>query len=152
MPAITNAVWLSCSRVLADILSFLLFVAVARAFGPGGTGEYSYSFAIGALVALGATSGFEEFGIREYVRAAAAARARVWSNIISTQCAQLGVALAALAIFLPLSDARSAPDIIILELTMFQLAAALARTMFIPAMASQAMMAPALLELGCRAT
>jgi O-antigen/teichoic acid export membrane protein len=152
MPAITNAVWLSCSRVLADILSFLLFVAVARAFGPAGTGQYSYSFAIGAIVALGATSGFEEFGIREYVRSAAAARARVWSDIISTQCAQLGLALVGLVLFLPFSDARSAPDIIILELTAFQLAAGLARTMFIPAMASQAMMTPALLELGCRAT
>jgi len=32
MPALSNAVWLSCSRVLADVLSFLLFVAVARAF------------------------------------------------------------------------------------------------------------------------
>jgi O-antigen/teichoic acid export membrane protein len=150
MPAITNAVWLSCSRVLADILSFLLFVAVARAFGPAGTGHYSYSFAIGALVALGATSGFEEFGIREYVRSAPAGRARIWSDIISTQCAQLALALVGLAIFLPFND--SAPATVILELTTFQLAAALARTMFIPAMASQAMIAPALLELGCRAT
>jgi O-antigen/teichoic acid export membrane protein len=150
MPAITNAVWLSCSRVLADVLSFLLFVAVARAFGPAGTGQYSYSFAIGALVALAATSGFEEFGIREYVRSAAAARARVWSDILSTQCAQLALALAGFAIFLPFSD--SAPATVILELATFQLAAALARTVFIPAMAAQAMLAPALLELGCRAT
>ena len=151
MPAISNAIWLSCSRVLADVLSFLLFVAVARAFGPAGTGQYSYSFAIGALVALGATSGFEEFGIREYVRSAVAARSRVWSDIISTLCAQLALALIGLAIFLIFNDGRSAPAAVILELTVFQLAAALARTLFIPAMASQAMIAPAVLELGCRA-
>jgi O-antigen/teichoic acid export membrane protein len=150
MPAISNALWLSFSRVLADVLSFLLFVAVSRDFGPGGTGQYSYSFAIGSLVALGATSGFEEFGIREYVRTTAAARARLWSDIISTQLAQLGLALVGCGIFLAFND--SAPAAVILELTIFQLAAALARTLFVPAMAAQAMMAPALLELGCRVT
>src|SRR6266567_443675 len=116
MPAISNAIWLSCSRVLADVLSFLLFVAVSRAFGPGGTGEYSYSFAIGSLLALGATSGFEEYGIREYVRAPPAARANVWSNIVSTQCAQLGIALAAFAVFVGYDGGRSASVAIILEL------------------------------------
>src|ERR1700716_4332692 len=111
MPAISNALWLSSSRVLADILSFLLFIAVSRDFGPGGTGQYSYSFAIGALVALAATSGFEEFGIREYVRSAAAARARVWSDIISTQCAQLTLALVGFTLFLFFSN--SAPATVI---------------------------------------
>jgi len=152
MPAISNAIWLSCSRVLADILSFLLFVAVSRVFGPAGTGEYSYSFAIGSLVALAATSGFEEFGIREYVRSAAAARSQLWSNIVSTQSAQLGFAVAGFAIFLALSDGQSAPVTVVLELTIFQLGSALARTLFVPAMASQAMIAPALLELACRVT
>jgi O-antigen/teichoic acid export membrane protein len=150
MPAISNAIWLSSSRVLADVLSFLLFVAVARAFGPAGTGQYSYSFAIGSLVALAATSGFEEFGIREYARSAVEARARIWSDIISTLGAQLGLALVGLGIFLAFNDGRSAPASVILELTVFQLASALARAMFVPAMASQAMMAPALLELGGR--
>ena len=93
MRAISNALWLSFSRVLADVLSFLLFVGIARDFGPGGTGQYSYAFAIGALVALAAASGFEEFGIREYVQSAPAARASVWSNIVTTQCAQLAIAL-----------------------------------------------------------
>jgi PST family polysaccharide transporter len=152
MPAISNAIWLSCSRVLADILSFLLFVAVSRAFGPAGTGEYSYSFAIGSLVALAATSGFEEFGIREYVRSAAAARAQLWSNIVSTQCAQLCFALAGFGIFLAVSGGQSAPVTVVLELTIFQLGSALARTLFVPAMAAQAMIVPALLELSCRVT
>ncbi|MFL6604124.1 MAG: lipopolysaccharide biosynthesis protein [Steroidobacteraceae bacterium] len=152
MPAISNAIWLSCSRVLADVLSFLLFVAVSRAFGPAGTGQYSYSFAIGSLVALAATSGFEEFGIREYVRSAAAARSQLWSNIVSAQCAQLGLALAGFGLFLALSGSQSAPVTVILELTIFQLASATARTLFVPAMASQAMIVPALLELGCRVT
>ncbi len=152
MPAISNAIWLSCSRVLADVLSFLLFVAVSRAFGPGGTGEYSYSFAVGSLLALAATSGFEEYGIREYVRATPAARANVWTNIVSTQCAQLAIALLGFAALLLFDHGRSASVAILLELALFQLAAGLARTLFVPAMAAQAMAAPALLELGCRVT
>jgi O-antigen/teichoic acid export membrane protein len=152
MPAISNAIWLSCSRVLADIASFLLFVAVARAFGPDGTGVYSYSFAIGSLLALAATSGFEEFGIREYVSSAAQARPGVWSNLISTQCAQLGIAVLLFAVFLVFDHGRSAPVTVMLELSVFQLAAGLARTLFVPAMAAQAMMAPAVLELSCRLT
>jgi PST family polysaccharide transporter len=152
MPAISNAIWLACSRVLADVLSFLLFVAVSRAFGPGGTGEYSYSFAIGSLLALGATAGFEEYGIREYVRATPAARGPVWTNIVSTQCAQLAVAATGFAVFLLFDGGRSAAVAIMLELALFQLAAGLARTLFVPAMAAQAMVVPALLELGCRVT
>ncbi len=150
MPAISNALWLSFSRVLADVLSFLLFVAVSRDFGPAGTGGYSYAFAIGSLVALAAASGFEEFGIREYVRSPAAARATVWSNILTTQCAQLAIALTGFAVFLLIDHGRSAPVAVIFELTLFQVAAVVARTLFVPAMAAQAMMAPALLELGCR--
>jgi len=150
MPAISNAIWLSSSRVLADVLSFLLFVAVSRTFGPGGTGYYSYSFAIGSLVALAATSGFEEFGIREYARAAAEARPRLWSDIVSTLVAQLSLALVGLAVYLLFDGGRAAPTSLILELTVFQLAGALARSMFVPAMAAQQMVAPALLELGGR--
>ena len=100
MKAINNALWLSISRILADILSFVLFVAIARDFGPAGTGEYSYAFAIGALVALAAGSGFEEFGIREYVRATDAVRKTVWSHLVTAQCAQLAMALTGFALYL----------------------------------------------------
>ena len=55
-----------------------------------------------------------------------------------------------IAIFLALSDGQSAPVTVVLELTIFQLGSALARTLFVPAMASQAMIVPALLVLACR--
>jgi PST family polysaccharide transporter len=150
MRAISNALWLSFSRVLADVLSFLLFVGIARDFGPGGTGQYSYAFAIGALVALAAASGFEEFGIREYVQSAPAARASVWSNIVTTQCAQLAIALCGFLVYLLIDRGRSASLTVLLELTLFQLASVVAATLFVPAKAAQAMVAPALLECGCR--
>src|SRR5262249_43932744 len=54
------------------------------------------------------------------------------------------------AIFLALNP--TVPITVILELTLFQVGSALARTLFVPAMAAQAMMAPALLDLGCRVT
>jgi polysaccharide transporter, PST family len=150
MKAINNALWLSFSRVMADILSFVLFVAIARDFGPAGTGEYSYAFAIGALVALAAGSGLEEFGIREYVRATAAARKTVWSNLVTAQCAQLTIALSAFVLYLLLDHDRAASLPILLELMMFQVALAVSRNLFIPAMAAQAMGTPALAELSCR--
>lgn len=150
MRAIGNALWLSFSRVLADILSFVLFVAIAREFGPTGTGQYSYAFAVGSLVALAAGAGFEEFGIREYVHSAPSARATVWSNILTTQCAQLAIALCAFVVFLSIDRGRSASLIVLLELSLFQLASVVAGTLFVPAKAAQAMAAPALLELACR--
>jgi O-antigen/teichoic acid export membrane protein len=150
MRAINNALWLSFSRVLADVLSFLLFVAIARDFGPAGTGEYSYAFAIGALVALAAGSGLEEFGIREYVRATAAARKTVWSNLLTTQCAQLAIALSGFLLYLLLDHDRAASLAVLLELVIFQIALTIARNLFIPAMSAQAMGTPALLELSCR--
>jgi len=66
MRVLINAFWLSFSRIAADLLSFVLFAVIARTFGPTGTGQYSYGFAVGTLVALISTSGFEDYGIRQY--------------------------------------------------------------------------------------
>jgi O-antigen/teichoic acid export membrane protein len=150
MQTINNAVWLSVSRVVADILSFFLFVAIARDFGPAGTGEYSYAFAIGALVALAAGSGLEEFGIREYVRATADARKTVWCSIVTTQCAQIAIALTGFLLFLLLDRERAASLSVLFELMIFQVALSVSRNLFVPAMAAQAMGTPARLELSCR--
>src|SRR3954471_14715481 len=130
MRVINNALWLSLSRVTGDILSFLLFVAIARDFGPAGTGEYSYAFAIGALVALAAGSGFEEFGVREYVRATGAARATVWSNLLTTQCAQLAIALCGFVLYLLVDHDRAASLPVLCELMIFQVALSVARNLF----------------------
>lgn len=150
MPTISNAIWLSSSRVLADVLSFLLFVAVSRVFGPAGTGDYSFAFAIGSLVSLAATSGFEEFGIRDYACASEQGRPRIWTDIVTTLSVQVGLALCGFLVYLAFSGGELGRTLIVLELTAFQMAGALARSMFIPAMAAQEMMAPALLELGGR--
>jgi O-antigen/teichoic acid export membrane protein len=136
--------------VLADVLSFVLFATIARAFGPAGTGEYSYAFALASIAALIATSGFEEFGIRQYVSATPQTRASVWHGIVSAQSAQLALALCGLAIFLLLGGGREARLTVILELTFFLVAWTFGRTVFVPAMAAQAMAKPAFTDLACR--
>jgi O-antigen/teichoic acid export membrane protein len=128
----------------------LLFVAIARDFGPAGTGQYSYAFAIGSLVALGASSGLEEFGLREHVRTTEASRRTVWSSLLTAQCAQLALALGGFVLYLLLDHDRAASLPILFELMTFQVALTVARNLFVPAMAAQAMGAPALMELSCR--
>jgi len=144
-----NAAWLTICRAVADIAGFVLFALLSRIYGPAVTGEYSYSFAIGTLVGLVATAGMEEFGIRAFVRAAHN-QARVWSNLLSTQVAQSTATLLGLAVFMAISHTRLASSLLVLELALFQLAAALAHTLFVPAMAARNMVKPALQELACR--
>jgi O-antigen/teichoic acid export membrane protein len=152
MKVITNAFWLSFGRIAADLLSFVLFAAISRTFGPSGTGEYSYAFAVATLVSLTSTAGFQDYGIRQYARAAPQERPQLWQDILSTQCAQLLIGVSALLIFLLWSGLRGSALIVILELTVYVVGWTISYTFFIPAMASQAMMRPAMTDLICRAT
>jgi O-antigen/teichoic acid export membrane protein len=150
MKVLTNAFWLSTSRLLADVLSFALFTVISRIFGPAGTGEYSYAFAVATLLALTSTAGLEDYGIRQYARAPRDHRAQLWSNILSTQCVQLIVGLSALAIFLLTSTLGSRGLVVVLELSIYVIGWSMSRTLFVPAMAAQAMVRPAITDLSCR--
>jgi O-antigen/teichoic acid export membrane protein len=152
MKVITNAFWLSFGRIAADLLSFVLFAAISRTFGPSGTGEYSYAFAIATLISLSSTAGFEDYGIRQYARAPPQERPQLWQDILSTQCVQLLIGILALLIFLLWSGVRGGALIVILELTVYVVGWTISYTFFIPALASQAMMRPAITDLSCRAT
>ena len=152
MKVIRNAFWLSFCRTAADVLSFVLFAVISRTFGPAGTGEYSYAFAVATLVALATTAGFEDYGIRQYAHAKEHERRQLWQDILSTQCVQLLIGAAALGIFL-LSSAMSTHGlIVVLELSIYVAGWTTSRTFFIPALASQAMVRPALTDLTCRLT
>ena len=152
MKVITNAFWLSFCRIAADVLSFVLFAVISRIFGPAGTGEYSYAFAVATLVALTTTAGFEDYGIRQYAHAAEHERRQLWQDILSTQCVQLLIGAAALIIFLLSSATSSHARIVVLELSIYVVGWTVSRTFFIPALASQAMVRPALTDLTCRLT
>ncbi len=151
MRVLKNAFWLTAGRISGDLASFALFVALSRSYGPATTGEYSYSFALASFVALLACSGFDEYGTALYARASSQpARQRLWADILSAQYAQLGVALACFALFLALTGGGRAPVSVLVELAALLTGQYLARTFFIPSMASQAMRAPALVDFGCR--
>jgi O-antigen/teichoic acid export membrane protein len=150
MKIIRNAFWLSGARGFADVASFALFAAISRAFGPSGTGEYSYAFAIGNLVALIGCSGLEEYGIREYAGAATAERPQLWRNILSSQGRQLIAAAIFLGLFLLSGVNHSARPSVIIESAVFFIGWYAARTLFIPAMALQSMRLPAVTDLSCR--
>jgi PAS domain S-box-containing protein len=150
MKIIKNAFWLSGARGFADVASFALFAAISRAFGPAGTGEYSYAFAIGNLVALIGCSGLEEYGIREYASVATAERSQLWRNILSSQGRQLIAAAIFLGLFLLSGINHSARASVIIESAVFFVGWYSARTLFIPAMALQSMGLPAVTDLSCR--
>ena len=150
MKVLTNAFWLSISRLLTDLLSFVLFAVISRSFGPAGTGEYSYAFAVATLVALTATAGIEDYGIRQYARAPEDRRAELWSDLFSTQCLQLVLGLLALAVFLLTSTLGARGLLVVLELSIYVIGWTVSRTLFVPAMAAQAMVRPAVTDLSCR--
>lgn len=150
MKIIRNAFWLSGSRGFADVASFALFTVISRAFGPAGTGEYSYAFAVGNLIALIGSSGLEEYGIREYASAASAERPQLWRNILSSQARQLIAAAIFLGLFLLSGINHSARPSVIIESAVFFVGWYAARTLFIPAMALQSMRLPAVTDLSCR--
>src|SRR6516162_11028281 len=127
MKVLANAFWLSISRTAADLLGFVLFALISRRFGPLGTGQYSYAFAVGGIVALIGSSGLEEYGIRQYVRSAGAARATVWQGMLSTQLLQLGVSAVALGIFLLINGAGESP-VVLAELVLYAISMGCART------------------------
>jgi O-antigen/teichoic acid export membrane protein len=149
---LTNAFWLSFCRIAADLLSFVLFAVISRTFGPGGTGEYSYAFAVATLVALTVTAGFEDYGIRQYARALEHDRPQLWRDILSTQCVQLLLGLAALVIFLLASSMSASGLLVIVELSIYVIGWTISYTFFVPAMASQSMVRPAVTDLVCRLT
>ena len=150
MKVITNAFWLSFCRIAADLSSFILFAVISRTFGPGGTGEYSYAFAIATLIALTVTAGFEDYGIRQYARALESDRAQLWQDILSTQCVQLLLGVSALVIFLLASSMSGSGLLVVLELSIYVVGWTISYTFFVPAMAAQSMVRPAVTDLICR--
>src|SRR5215469_7028770 len=151
MRVFRNAFWLTSGRVTGDVASFALFVAISRSFGPATTGEYSFAFALASFLAFLACAGFDECGTSLYARATdEAARRRLWSDILTAQYVQLACAVVCFAIFVALTGGLRARPSVILELSALLTCQYLARTFFIPSMASQSMKAPALTDFVCR--
>jgi O-antigen/teichoic acid export membrane protein len=151
MVVIRNTIWLSVCRIVADLSGLVLFTVISRRYGPMGTGEYSYAFALGAFIAILATSGIEQYGVRQYAcLKSAQEKAGCWQSLLVTQSIQLSLGLLILgAVMLVVGTQRASP-IVILELSVFLVGWGLSRTLFVPASAAQAMVGPAFTELACR--
>jgi len=151
MVVIKNTVWLSVCRIAADLSGLVLFTVISRRYGPMGTGEYSYAFALGAFIAILATAGIEQYGVRQLSRLRSSQeKSEVWRSLLVTQSFQLSIGLVVLiAVVLVAGTSRASP-IVILELTVFLVGWGLSRTMYVPASAAQAMVGPAFTELSCR--
>jgi O-antigen/teichoic acid export membrane protein len=148
---IKNTVWLSVCRIAADLSGLVLFTVISRRFGPMGTGEYSYAFALGAFIAILATSGIEQYGVRQYACLdSRAQKADCWQSLLVTQLIQLSFGLVVLCAVVFVSAGRRASPLVIVELSIFLLSWGLSRTLYIPAYAAQAMVGPAFAELACR--
>ncbi len=146
----SNAAWLIGCRVSANLLNLVLFVAVSRFFGPAGIGSYSYGFAIAGFVYVFGILGIDEYGIREYTRATVGQRPVLLGRLLGMQFLMLALTISGLVVYLMATHASAATVGIVAALGMYQLGYAIARTLFIPALADQAMMGPALIELICR--
>lgn len=150
MKITTNAVWLVGCRVSADVLSLVLFITISRYFGPSGVGAYSYGFAIATFVYVIGSLGLDEYGVREYARLPADRRPALMADLLGTQAMMLSGAVVGLITYLFVTDASRVTMGIVGSLAAYQLAYALTRTLFVPAIANQAMVGPAVAELGCR--
>ena len=65
---LANVVKLGLSKVAADVCTFLMFLVLARAYGPGGIGEYSFAMALTGFISLLCNFGFEAYSVREVAR------------------------------------------------------------------------------------
>jgi glycosyltransferase involved in cell wall biosynthesis/O-antigen/teichoic acid export membrane protein len=147
-----NAFWLIACRVAADVLSLGLFIAISRSLGPAGAGAYSYGFAVATFVYVIGSLGIDEYGVREYLRILPAERRRFMEGLLGLQICTLLVVLVALLAYLLATGASPRTFAIVATLSAYQFASAVARCLFVPAVANQAMVGPAVAELLCRST
>lgn len=151
MLVIRNTVWLSACRIAADLSGLVLFTVISRRYGPMGTGEYSYAFALGAFIAILATSGIEQYGVRQLAcLKSPQEKSACWRSLLVTQFIQLSLGLVVLGAVMLVAGRSRASPVVILELTVFLVGWGLSRTLFVPASAAQAMVGPAFTELSCR--
>jgi O-antigen/teichoic acid export membrane protein len=151
MLVVRNTVWLSICRIAADLSGLVLFTVISRRYGPMGTGEYSYAFALGAFIAILATAGIEQYGVRQYAcLRSGREKADCWHNLIVTQAIQLAAGPLVLGTVLLIEGTQRASPLVILELSVFLVGWGLSRTLYVPASAAQAMVGPAFTEFACR--
>jgi PST family polysaccharide transporter len=145
-----NAAALSLARIGTNFLSFLLLLAIARELGPAGAGIYSFAFAVATLASVAIGLGADDFGVREFARLEAGARVSLLARLLGAHtCVALLAAPAIAGVIASTAIGRAAAWPIAM-LAVYQASFAVARSLFVPAFAREAMVGPAIAELACR--
>jgi O-antigen/teichoic acid export membrane protein len=150
MAALTNATGMLFCRVAADGLNVVLFIVISRLFGPEGVGVYAYGFAVATLVYAMTVLGIEQYAVREYQHSGREQRSRLIGELLGLQLCVGALMLLALALYLLATAPDGATALIVGALSAYQLCSAVAATLFVPAMAEQEMLTPALFTLIAR--
>lgn len=131
MQTLSRAAWLAAGRLAGDALAFCLFVLIAREFGPEGLGLYALNYAIASILYELVSLGIEDYGAREYARRDVLLRGRLLASLFGAQLLLTLVIGAAVTL---IGIAFGSPHLPLLGcLVLYQLAFAIARTLFIPA-------------------
>lgn len=145
-----NASWLTGGRWLGDLLSFGLFVVLARRFGADGIGRFAYGSVIASFVSLFIGLGLDEYGIRELSRLPAEEGRALMGRLVATQLVLCVAVSAGLGLFLLITHPSAETIALVLLLSAQQATMTVARTFFVPAFADQRMERFAAAEFACR--
>ena len=148
---LSNAGWLTGTRLAGNVVSVLLFVVLSRYFGPAGIGQYAYGLAIAGLIGAVVAFGLEDYAIRESSHLSLEARRLLLSRLLGTQLGIIALAVFGLLVFLLIARPSGEVVFIIILLSSYHVALAVSWTLFVPAFSQQSMAGPAITEFICRA-
>jgi len=141
-----NAGWLTGGRIGGDLANLVLFVVLARTFGPEGIGQYAYALGIAGLMYALVNLGLEDFAVRECARTRSAERGALVGRLLLMQGVALLIASLMLWVFLGYVGRTVTGSILVASLVLQQVFLAFARTLFSPSFGEQKMTAPAIAE------
>ncbi len=143
---LANAGWLTGCRVLGDLANLILFIVLARTFGPSGIGQYAYALGIASLVYAAANLGLEDYAVRQCARATSEEKGALVGRLLLIQVVALLAAGILLLLFLACFDHTLTGVILVMSLVFQQAFFAFVRTLFSPSFSVQKMAGPAIAE------
>ena len=141
---LSNAGWLTGTRLAGNVVSVLLFVVLSRYFGPAGIGQYAYGLAIAGLIGAVVAFGLEDYAIRESSHLSLEARRLLLSRLLGTQLGIIALAVFGLLVFLLIARPSGEVVFIIILLSSYHVTLAVSWTLFVPAFSQQSMAGPAI--------
>jgi O-antigen/teichoic acid export membrane protein len=136
---LSNASWLTGSQFAGDVANLVLFVILARAYGPEGIGQYAYALGIAAIAYSIINLGLEDYAVRECARTSPARRGLLIGRLLAIQVSALLIVSVALYAYVAWVDHSGQAIALIIILVAQQAFFAFSRTLLSPAYAEQKM-------------